>query len=86
MGTGILALPYAIASSGIVFGVIFLAFAASTAVVSLHFLAQSAQTAGRPATFYSVCESAMPGLSVVVDLIVVVNGACSTCADACPPL
>ena len=74
MGTGILALPYALAGTGLVLGGVFLCVAAAAGVLSLTMLSESACTAGRPASFFSVCEAAFPRLSITVDLIVVVNG------------
>ena len=74
MGTGILALPYALAGSGVMLGVVFLFLSATFGGLSLHLLAQSAHTSGRPATFRTVCDAAYPRLSVIVDLIVVMNG------------
>ena len=80
MGTGILALPYALAGTGTVLGGVFLALSGSACIFSLHLLCEAARTIGRPATFYSVCESAFPRLSLVVDLLIVFNGflACET--------
>ena len=74
MGTGILALPAAVAECGIVLGVLFMMLSAGAGMLSLHFLSQSAHRAGRPANFYSVCVAAHPKLPVAVDLIVVANG------------
>ena len=74
MGTGILALPYALKGTGLVPGGCFLILAAGTGMLSLHFLSESARQVGRPANFYSVSEAAYPGLSVAVDMVVVVNG------------
>ena len=74
MGTGVLALPYALRGTGIVPGFIFLVLAAMGGALSLNFLSESARQCGRPATFYSVSEAAYPRLSIAVDLVVVING------------
>ena len=80
MGTGVLALPYALAGTGCVLGALFLLLSGAIAIFSLHLLSESARTVGRPATFYSVCEAAFPRLSLAVDFIIVFNGflACET--------
>jgi amino acid permease len=74
MGTGILALPYALSESGIVLGVIFLFFSTAFGMLSLFLLSEAARATGRPASFFTVCEAAYPRLSVIVDFIVVFNG------------
>ena len=74
MGTGILGLPFALAGTGYVIGGVFLLVSTAVAMLSLQLLSESARTAGRPATFYSVCEAAYPGLSIAVDIVVILNG------------
>ena len=74
MGTGILALPYALAGTGLYPGAAFLLLSTAAAIISLHLLSESARTVGRPASFYSVCEAAFPRLSIFADLIVISNG------------
>ena len=75
LGTGILALPAAFKDAGIILGCLFAIISAGMAACSLHLLTESARLAGSASTcnFYSVCEAALPRLSLLVDGVVVLS-------------
>ncbi len=74
LGAGTLAIPYAFAGSGVASGLIFALLTAFLSVLSLPLLLLGAELTGRPASLYSVCGAAWPGLSLLVDACVCYGG------------
>ena len=67
LGAGMLGLPSAFASCGLLVGYMMLVLFAMSATYSLHLLSECADRVGRPATFHKLCDAAMPGFSVIFD-------------------
>lgn len=70
VGSGILGLPIAFASTGWILGYTLIGLAAVASSFSLHILTCCAKKVPRPATFDSITEAAFPGKGYVVDLVV----------------
>ena len=73
------ALPLGFAQAGWAVGTLMALASGALAILSLHLLFQSAATVMQrsgetTATFYAVCEAALPGSGVFVDAVVVING------------
>ena len=77
MGTGILALPFALSKSGFIAGCLLLFISAAGCALSLHFLVcggRAVVSRGGPITFATLCEAALgPYASVAIDLSILVN-------------
>ena len=73
LGAGMLGLPFAFAACGFLVGPCMLLFFACSSVTALLMLAECADYAGRPATFNSVAERAMPGSGVLIDVAVAIK-------------
>ena len=73
LGAGMLGLPFAFATCGYLVGSCMLLFFACLSATSLFMLAECADYAGRPATFNSVAERAMPGSGILVDVAVAIK-------------
>ena len=67
LGAGMLGLPKAFAKCGLATGVVFLFLFAALSALGLHLLSAAADLAGRPATFHSVAEKALPGSGLLID-------------------
>lgn len=70
VGSGILGLPVAFASTGWVLGYILIGLAAAASSFSLHLLTCCGKKVSHPASFDSITEAAYPGYGYVVDLVV----------------
>jgi amino acid permease len=70
VGGGILALPFAFASSGFLLGSVFLVVFGLASLLGLHLLAQCAFKLGLPSSFRKVTATALPGWSNFIDGIV----------------
>ena len=73
LGAGMLGLPFAFAACGFLVGPVMLLSFACCSVTALMMLAECADYAGRPATFNSVAERAMPGSGVLIDVAVAIK-------------
>lgn len=80
IGAGVLALPYAVAMSGSVLGVMNLLINGVVQFFSLHILSLCAAKVPHPASFYTVTQASVPSLSFLIDLAVTVQsfGVCSS--------
>ena len=58
LGAGMLGLPSAFASCGLVIGYLMLVLFAMSASYSLHLLSECANRVGRPASFHKLCDAA----------------------------
>ena len=57
LGAGMLALPHALAQSGLLVGLLLLALFAALSLLGLHLLSAAADLAGRPSSFYAVVRA-----------------------------
>ena len=73
LGAGMLGLPFAFAACGYLIGPCMLLLFATSSVTALFMLAECADYAGRPATFNSVAEHAMPGSGILIDVAVAIK-------------
>ena len=76
MGTGLLSLPFAFAQSGFTAGCLLCVAAAGTCGASLFMLVDSGRKLrmdGKPVSLASVCETALPGMGVAIDVAVIGN-------------
>ena len=80
LGTGVLALPAAYASAGLLTGNAICIGAGLLTMSSLVLLDAAATRAGSEPTFYAMCEAVLPGSGRVVDIAVVINCFGSACA------
>lgn len=80
IGSGVLGLPFAIANTGLVLGILLLVASGVLAFFSLHLLSISASKIPPPASFYAVTEASVPQLTFLIDLAVTVQcfGVCSS--------
>lgn len=80
IGSGVLGLPYAIANSGLILGLILVVISSGLSIFSLHILSISASKVPPPASFYSVTEASAPQLTFLIDLAVAIQcfGVCSS--------
>ena len=72
MGTGVLALPHAVAQAGMVWGLTFLVIGAILGTFSLFILGQTAIRLDAP-SFTGMGDMVKPGLSVLVEIFVILN-------------
>ena len=73
LGAGMLALPHALAQSGLLVGLLLLALFAALSLLGLHLLSAAADLAGRPSSFYAVAEKAVPGSGLLIDAAIAVK-------------
>lgn len=73
IGAGVLALPYAVAYSGVVLGVLLIVGSAAMQIFSLHILSIYAAKVPSPSSFYSVTQAAVPQLTFLVDASVAIQ-------------
>ena len=73
VGAGMLGLPAAFASSGLVLGAVFLLGFGCFSALGLRLLAQCARTVGRPASFYAVADAAAPAWAFAIDLAIAIK-------------
>ena len=73
IGSGVLGLPFAIANTGLVLGILLLVASGVLAFFSLHLLSISASKIPSPASFYAVTEASVPQLTFLIDLAVTVQ-------------
>ena len=76
MGTGLLSLPFAFSQSGFAAGCLLCVAAAGTCGASLFMLVDSGRKLrmdGKPVSLGSVCEAALPGMGVAIDVAVIGN-------------
>lgn len=80
LGTGVLALPAAYASAGLLAGNTICIGSALLTILSLVLLDTTATRAKCEPTFYAMCEAVLPGSGRVVDTAVIINCFGSACA------
>ena len=73
LGAGMLALPHALAQSGLLVGLLLLALFAALSLLGLHLVSAAADLAGRPSSFYAVAEKAVPGSGMLIDAAIAVK-------------
>eukprot|EP00965_Chrysotila_dentata_P106781 3527560-Pleurochrysis_carterae.AAC.1 len=73
LGAGMLGLPHAFALCGALTGSIMLVCFAGCGILGLHLLAEAADLSGRPASFKSVADAALPGCSVLFELAIAIK-------------
>ncbi|CAO3701631.1 unnamed protein product [Rhizopus microsporus] len=74
LGTGMLAMPFAMASVGIIPGVFFIFLSALASGTGLYFLSRcAARTEGRHASFFAVSKLTWPKVSVLFDLAIAIK-------------
>ena len=73
MGTGILALPFAFHLAGFAMGCVLCVGGAAFCALSLHMLVVCGRRIDGPVTFASLCEAALPGSGMVMDVAVIAN-------------
>ena len=74
LGSGILGLPGAFAKSGLIGGIVLLFVTGILSTFGVHLLAEAADRAGRPASFYSVALAAAGSKAgVLIDVLVAIN-------------
>ncbi|OLL25541.1 Vacuolar amino acid transporter 5 [Neolecta irregularis DAH-3] len=71
LGAGVLAMPHAIASTGIVFGVATIVFAGFTSAMGLYLLSRCATKAERgQASFFAIANKTYPSAAVIFDIAI----------------
>jgi len=73
LGAGMLGLPAAFASWGVIMGTVGLVGAAMASAFGLQLLSECADAVGRPSGFYDVAEAAQPNLGIVIDFAVAIK-------------
>jgi len=73
LGAGMLGLPFAFASCGFLVGPLMLLAFAVCSSTALILLSECADRVGRPATFNSVAEKAIPGVGVIFDTAIAIK-------------
>ena len=73
LGAGMLGLPFAFAACGFLIGPMMLAAFACCSITALVLLSECADQVGRPATFNSVAEKAIPGSGLAISLAVAIK-------------
>ena len=73
LGTGVLALPAAVASAGMALGLTFLLLGAGLGVLSNYLLGQSAITLDGRQSFTTMADAILPGLSIACEVAVIFN-------------
>jgi amino acid permease len=80
IGAGVLSLPYAVAYSGSVLGIVLVIISGIAQIFSLHVLSICAAKVPAPSSFYSVTQASVPSLTFLIDLAVAIQsfGVCSS--------
>ncbi|KAI8372961.1 transmembrane amino acid transporter protein-domain-containing protein [Radiomyces spectabilis] len=74
LGTGMLAMPSAVASVGIIPGVFVILFSAAASAAGLYFLSRcAARTEGRHASFFAISKLTWPRIAVLFDLAIAIK-------------
>ncbi|RHZ72495.1 hypothetical protein Glove_242g65 [Diversispora epigaea] len=74
LGTGMLAMPAAVASVGLIFGSMMIFYAAATSSLGLYFLSRTAtHTKGRHASFFSISKLTYPKAAIFFDLAIAIK-------------
>jgi len=76
VGSGMLGLPFALASSGIFAGAILFAIAASASIFGLHLLSVAAQkvyTSNQPSSYFVVAKKTFPEAALLIDFAVAIK-------------
>jgi len=73
MGTGVLALPFAVENAGFIPGLIFLTLGAMLAGLSLYVLGAAALKTGDKQSFTTLGDRIRPGFSIAVEICVILN-------------
>ena len=73
LGAGMLGLPFAFAACGFIIGPMMLAGFAICSIVALTMLSECADAVGRPATFNTVAEKAVPGSGLAISAAVAIK-------------
>ncbi|GAN08829.1 amino acid transporter [Mucor ambiguus] len=74
LGTGMLAMPSAMASVGILPGILLIAFSALASGTGLYFLTRcAARTEGRNASFFAISKLTWPKVAVLFDLAIAIK-------------
>ena len=80
IGAGVLSLPYAVAYSGSMLGIVLVSISGVAQILSLHLLSICAAKVPAPSSFYTVTQASVPSLTVLIDLAVAIQsfGVCSS--------
>ena len=70
VGSGMLGLPYAVAKSGWVLGLVLLAISGVATIFSLHLLTICSTKVAAPSSFYAVTEASIPRFTFLIDFAV----------------
>jgi len=73
LGTGLLALPTVYANAGYISGTLIVVFFGALSTFTNYMFVECALLIGRPTSFATVANRALPGLSVALDIAVIVN-------------
>jgi len=74
LGTGMLAMPSAVASVGLIPGMFVIIFSGMTSALGLYFLSKAAaRTEGRDASFFAVSQITWPSAGVFFDLAIAIK-------------
>ncbi|GAB5593637.1 hypothetical protein Unana1_08537 [Umbelopsis nana] len=74
LGTGMLAMPSAVASVGLIPAIFLIIFAATTSSIGLYYLSRcAARTEGRSASFFAVSQLTWPSAAIFFDLAIAIK-------------
>ncbi|KAG2183456.1 hypothetical protein INT43_006462, partial [Umbelopsis isabellina] len=74
LGTGMLAMPSAVASVGLIPAIFLILFAATTSALGLYYLSKcAARTEGRNASFFAISQITWPSAAIFFDLAIAIK-------------
>lgn len=73
LGSGMLAMPSAVASVGLVFGLLMIGFSGAAAAYSLWLLTDCARHVGRTSSFFTVSKITYPNAAIYFDLAIAIK-------------
>ncbi|RUP48034.1 transmembrane amino acid transporter protein-domain-containing protein [Jimgerdemannia flammicorona] len=74
LGTGMLAMPSAIASIGLIPGIFIIVYSATASSLGLYFLSKAAaRTEGRHASFFTISKLTWPGAAILFDAAIAIK-------------